>query len=80
MSQTASLQKLPSNSGQLYNSIVLLKLRYCRYAIVLEEDLDVSPDFYSFFSQSVHLFTEDDSVYCVSAWNDLVKIDDLISL
>ena len=43
-----------------------------QYAIVLEEDLDVSPDFFSFFSQTVRLLEEDPSLYCVSAWNDQV--------
>ena len=41
-----------------------------KYAIVLEEDLDVSPDFFSYFSQTLRLLEEDPSVYCVSAWND----------
>lgn len=40
------------------------------YAIVIEEDLDVSPDFFFYFSQTVHLLAEDDSLYCISAWND----------
>ncbi|XP_071771228.1 protein O-linked-mannose beta-1,2-N-acetylglucosaminyltransferase 1 [Centroberyx gerrardi] len=40
------------------------------FAIVLEEDLDISIDFFSFLSQTVHLLNEDDSLYCVSAWND----------
>lgn len=40
------------------------------YAIVLEEDLDVSIDFFSFLSQTIHLLDEDDSLYCISAWND----------
>ena len=40
-------------------------------AIVLEEDLDVSPDFFSYFSQTVGLLREDPSLYCISAWNDL---------
>lgn len=26
----------------------------------------------SFLSQSIHLLEEDDSVYCISAWNDQV--------
>uniref|UniRef100_A0A672ZVH6 Protein O-linked-mannose beta-1,2-N-acetylglucosaminyltransferase n=1 Tax=Sphaeramia orbicularis TaxID=375764 RepID=A0A672ZVH6_9TELE len=45
---------------------------YCEanYAIVLEEDLDVSIDFFSFLSQTIHLLDEDDSLYCISAWND----------
>ncbi|XP_034003097.1 protein O-linked-mannose beta-1,2-N-acetylglucosaminyltransferase 1 [Trematomus bernacchii] len=40
------------------------------YAIVIEEDLDLSIDFFSFLSQTVHLLDEDDSLYCISAWND----------
>ncbi|KAH0618660.1 hypothetical protein JD844_018058 [Phrynosoma platyrhinos] len=39
-------------------------------AVVLEEDLDISIDFFSFLSQSVYLLEEDDSLYCISAWND----------
>ncbi|KAM9796383.1 protein O-linked-mannose beta-1,2-N-acetylglucosaminyltransferase 1 isoform 1-T5 [Syngnathus typhle] len=41
-----------------------------KYAIVVEEDLDISIDFFSFLSQTVHLLDEDDSLYCISAWND----------
>ncbi|XP_037799344.1 protein O-linked-mannose beta-1,2-N-acetylglucosaminyltransferase 1-like [Penaeus monodon] len=41
-----------------------------RYAIILEEDLDVSPDFFSYFSQTLRLLEEDPTVYCISAWND----------
>lgn len=41
-----------------------------KYAIVIEEDLDVSPDFFNFFSQTKFLLEEDPSVYCISAWND----------
>ncbi|CAM4625415.1 hypothetical protein PO909_005631 [Leuciscus waleckii] len=40
------------------------------FAIVLEEDLDVSIDFFSFLSQTINLLREDDSLYCISAWND----------
>lgn len=40
------------------------------FVIVIEEDLDVSPDFFNYFSQTRHLLEEDDSLYCVSAWND----------
>ncbi|CAO2588587.1 Protein O-linked-mannose beta-1,2-N-acetylglucosaminyltransferase 1 [Lemmus lemmus] len=35
-----------------------------------EEDLDIAVDFFSFLSQSIHLLEEDDSLYCISAWND----------
>ncbi|CAD7684359.1 unnamed protein product [Nyctereutes procyonoides] len=41
-----------------------------RFAVVLEEDLDIAVDFFSFLSQSIHLLEEDDSLYCISAWND----------
>ena len=41
-----------------------------KYLIVLEEDLDVSPDFFSYFSQTLPLLESDPSLYCVSAWND----------
>ncbi|KAB7507424.1 Protein O-linked-mannose beta-1,2-N-acetylglucosaminyltransferase 1 [Armadillidium nasatum] len=41
-----------------------------KYAIILEEDLDVSPDFFSYFSQTLRLLEEDPSIFCVSAWND----------
>ncbi|XP_072294892.1 protein O-linked-mannose beta-1,2-N-acetylglucosaminyltransferase 1 [Eucyclogobius newberryi] len=40
------------------------------YAVVLEEDLDLSVDFFSFLSQTLHLLQEDDTLYCISAWND----------
>ena len=34
-----------------------------KYTIVLEEDLDVSPDFFGYFSQTVRLLDEDPSLY-----------------
>ena len=35
----------------------------------------MSPDFFSFFSQTVRLLEEDPSIYCISAWNDQVVRD-----
>ena len=40
------------------------------YMIILEEDLDVSKDIMDYFSQLIPVFDNDDSVYCLSAWND----------
>uniref|UniRef100_A0A6A7FUW0 Alpha-1,3-mannosyl-glycoprotein 2-beta-N-acetylglucosaminyltransferase n=2 Tax=Hirondellea gigas TaxID=1518452 RepID=A0A6A7FUW0_9CRUS len=40
-------------------------------AIVLEEDLLISPDFFNYFSQTSWLLEADESLYCISAWNDL---------
>lgn len=44
---------------------------YAKHAIIVEEDLDIAPDFFNYFSQTVHLLDEDESLYCISAWNDL---------
>ena len=38
--------------------------------MVLGEDLDIAVDLFSYLSQSVRLLEEDDSLYCISAWND----------
>ena len=38
--------------------------------IILEEDLEVSIDFFDYFSQTLPLLETDPSVYCISAWND----------
>ena len=40
--------------------------------IILEEDLDVSPDIFWYFNQLLPVLEEDQSLYCVSAWNDQV--------
>ena len=44
-----------------------------QYMIILEEDLEVSVDIFSYFSQLLPLMDEDKSLYCVSAWNDQVR-------
>lgn len=41
-----------------------------KYAIILEEDLDVSPDFFQYFSQTMPLLEQDSTLFCISAWND----------
>ncbi|KAK3095030.1 hypothetical protein FSP39_009364 [Pinctada imbricata] len=38
--------------------------------IIVEDDLDISPDFYEYFSATFKILHEDDSLWCVSAWND----------
>lgn len=40
------------------------------YAIVFEEDLDVSRDALIYFNQTLELLKQDPSLYCISAWND----------
>ncbi|VDM99272.1 unnamed protein product [Thelazia callipaeda] len=38
--------------------------------IITEDDLDIAPDFFEYFSATRHLLDLDETLYCVSAWND----------
>jgi hypothetical protein len=38
--------------------------------IFLEEDLEIAPDFFTYFEATTPLMERDSSIYCVSAWND----------
>ncbi|XP_058945589.1 protein O-linked-mannose beta-1,2-N-acetylglucosaminyltransferase 1 [Pocillopora verrucosa] len=40
------------------------------FLLILEEDLDVSVDILSYFKQLLPVYENDESVYCISAWND----------
>ena len=40
--------------------------------VILEEDLDISVDILSYFKQLLPVLENDESVYCISAWNDQV--------
>ena len=42
--------------------------------IILEEDLDVSSDLMDYFSQLIPVLDFDESLFCISAWNDQVHI------
>jgi alpha-1,3-mannosyl-glycoprotein beta-1,2-N-acetylglucosaminyltransferase len=44
-----------------------------KQAIVLEEDLEVAPDFFSYFQALLPVLQADPDLFCVSAWNDLGK-------
>ena len=41
-----------------------------KFAIILEEDLEVSDDIFDYFGQTCPLFESDSSIFCISAWND----------
>ncbi|GMT04653.1 hypothetical protein PENTCL1PPCAC_26827 [Pristionchus entomophagus] len=47
--------------------------------IMTEDDLDVAPDFFEYFSATRKLLAEDETLFCVSAWNDNGK-DNLVDL
>ena len=38
--------------------------------IIVEDDLDVAPDFFDYFSAGKTMLRSDKSLWCVSAWND----------
>nr|SVE75765.1 EOG090X06K9 [Daphnia hispanica] len=38
--------------------------------IIVEDDLDVAPDFFSYFASTYQLLQNDPTLWCVSAWND----------
>ncbi|KAI3434434.1 hypothetical protein D9Q98_002511 [Chlorella vulgaris] len=38
--------------------------------IILEDDMQLSPDFFSFFEATAPILDADPSLYCVSSWND----------
>ncbi|XP_063535975.1 alpha-1,3-mannosyl-glycoprotein 2-beta-N-acetylglucosaminyltransferase-like [Cydia strobilella] len=43
--------------------------------IILEDDLDISPDFYEYLRGTYPLLYQDPTIWCVSAWNDNFKKD-----
>ncbi|OQR71653.1 hypothetical protein BIW11_10872, partial [Tropilaelaps mercedesae] len=50
-------------------NITFLYIRY-KAVIVLEDDLEISPDFFSYFKSLLSILEADKTLYCVSAWND----------
>ena len=49
--------------------IVFVELEYDKL-LILEEDMAISPDFFSYFYHLAPLLDADTSIYCISAWND----------
>lgn len=39
-------------------------------AIIVEDDLDIAPDFYEYFKATLPILQKDETLWCVSAWND----------
>eukprot|EP01127_Copromyxa_protea_P020860 TRINITY_DN7027_c0_g1_i1.p1 TRINITY_DN7027_c0_g1~~TRINITY_DN7027_c0_g1_i1.p1 ORF type:complete len:449 (-),score=92.00 TRINITY_DN7027_c0_g1_i1:107-1288(-) len=40
------------------------------YTIIIEEDLEIAPDFFSYMLATRYLLSVDPTLFCVSAWND----------
>ena len=39
-------------------------------AVIVEDDLEIAPDFYDYFAATRPLLDQDPTIWCVSAWND----------
>lgn len=56
-----------------------LNLTFNRYnfstTVIIEDDLDISPDFYEYFAATLPILRKDTSLWCVSAWNDNGKLE-----
>ncbi|XP_044738364.1 alpha-1,3-mannosyl-glycoprotein 2-beta-N-acetylglucosaminyltransferase [Chrysoperla carnea] len=39
-------------------------------AIIVEDDLDIAPDFFEYFVGTYYLLKHDPTLWCISAWND----------
>ena len=75
------LRHLP-RSGKMYQAYDLIAQHYrdmfhtvfeeMRFdaAILLEEDMEVSPDFFEYFAAGYKLMQMDPTLWCVSSWND----------
>lgn len=50
--------------GQLFDGM------YFDTVLIVEDDLDIAPDFYDYFLATRKLLDQDPSIWCVSAWND----------
>lgn len=44
------------------------------FVIIVEDDLNVAPDFYEYFQATYPLLRNDSTLWCVSAWNDNGKV------
>ncbi|XP_012289229.1 alpha-1,3-mannosyl-glycoprotein 2-beta-N-acetylglucosaminyltransferase isoform X2 [Orussus abietinus] len=64
--------KIARHYGWALNE-VFLEFGY-NTAIVVEDDLDVAPDFFEYFLGTYSLLVSDPSLWCVSAWNDNGKL------
>lgn len=48
----------------------LFDVLHYRAAVIVEEDMEVSPDFYEYFAAGYKLLNSDPTLWCISSWND----------
>jgi len=73
LEQHAGVSRLNARIAQHYKKSIIDSFDQhpdANYVLLLEEDLDVSVDILSYFKQLLPVYENDESVYCISAWND----------
>jgi len=60
---------MTSHYGFAFRSAFALDPTY-KHLVIMEDDLEVAPDFFEFFTMAAYVLNRDDSLYCASAWND----------
>lgn len=58
-----------------FSKTLLFLQLFAPHCFPVVDDLDVAVDFFQYFAATHHLLLEDDSLWCVSAWNDNGKSD-----
>lgn len=67
------LCRIPDCHISQHYKLLLELFLHCHEApgvLFLEEDLEIAPDFLSYFDATSRLMAKDPSILCVSAWND----------
>ena len=68
-----------SGQGRTYHAIArhygwalgqLFDEHHHKKVIMLEDDMEIAPDFFDYFAAAGGLLYEDPTLLCVSAWND----------
>lgn len=60
-----------------YNSNKISIILRLFFSVVFSDDLNVSPDFYEYFLGTHELLKNDSTLWCVSAWNDNGKSNNI---
>lgn len=54
----------------IYNYILIVLSYFVKIQLLYLDDLDIAPDFFEYFLGTYPLLVSDNSLWCVSAWND----------
>ena len=64
--------KMPlfSRNATVFYQYKYFRLRKYEAVIIFEDDLELAPDIFEYFTATFSLLKNDPTLYCVSAWND----------